>query len=649
VFLQNFYAVACKLTALCLSLREFPLSSQDQKKNLAALTLAAIGIVYGDIGTSPLYSLKTVFDPTHGLALNGANLIGVVSLIFWGLTIIVSLKYVTLVLRADNHGEGGIMALMALALGAITGRARLCYALLLIGVFGAALFYGDSVITPAISVLSAVEGLEVATPAFKPYVVPLTIVVLVCLYSAQRHGTGGIGRWFGPVMLVWFLVLAAMGVVNIVQTPAILAALNPWHALRFLLDNRMVAFIALGAIVLAFTGAEALYADMGHFGKTPIRVAWFSVAFPALALNYLGQGALLLAHPEAIANPFYQQLGSWSVYPLVVLSTIATVIASQATISGTFSMTKQAIALGFLPRMRILHTSEREIGQIYIPAVNWAQLVAVLLAVVGFGSSEQLAAAYGIAVTATMLATTVLTYFVIRYRWNLNLFLCIGATGLFFLIDAAFFSANALKLLHGGWFPLLLGAVLFALMLTWRRGRELVFENLQKHAIPLEAFLESLFIAPPERVPGTAVFLRGEKDGVPHAMLHNLAHNKVLHERTVFLTAHTIDEPWVPAGSRVEVVPLPHSCYQVNVKFGFKDEPDIPDVLALCANQGLVFDMMETSFFVARQTVISTPGTGMATWREHLFVTMQRNARDAADYFHIPTNRVIELGTQVEI
>jgi KUP system potassium uptake protein len=629
--------------------REFPLSSQDQKKNIAALTLAALGIVYGDIGTSPLYSLKTVFDPAHGLALNNANLIGVVSIIFWGLTIIVSLKYVTLVLRADNHGEGGIMALMALALGAITGRARLSYALLLIGVFGAALFYGDSVITPAISVLSAVEGLEVATPAFKPYVVPLTIVVLVCLYAAQRHGTGGIGRWFGPIMLVWFLVLAAMGIVNIVQTPAILAALNPWHALRFLLENRMVAFIALGAIVLAFTGAEALYADMGHFGKRPIRVAWFSVVFPALALNYLGQGALLLAHPEAIANPFYQQLGSWSVYPLVVLSTIATVIASQATISGTFSMTKQAIALGFLPRMRILHTSEREIGQIYIPAVNWAQLVAVLLAVIVFGSSEKLAAAYGIAVTATMLATTVLTYFVIRYRWNLNLFLCIGATGFFLLIDAAFFSANALKLLHGGWFPLLLGAVLFALMLTWRRGRELMFENLQKHAIPLEAFLESLFISPPARVPGTAIFLRGEKDGVPHAMLHNLAHNKVLHERIVFLTAHTIDAPRVPAEARVEVVPLPHSCYQLNVKFGFKDEPDIPDVLALCANQGLVFHMMETSFFVARQTVISTPGGGMATWREHLFVTMQRNARDAADYFHIPSNRVIELGTQVEI
>jgi KUP system potassium uptake protein len=450
-------------------------------------------------------------------------------------------------------------------------------------------------------------------------------------------------------MVLWFVVLAAMGVVNIVRSPAILAALNPWHALHFLYANRMVAFIALGAIVLAFTGAEALYADMGHFGKQPIRLAWFGIAFPALALNYLGQGGLLLANPAAIENPFYQQLGSWSVYPLVALSTIATVIASQATISGTFSMTRQAIALGFLPRMRILHTSEREIGQVYIPAVNWAQLIAVLLAVVGFGSSEKLAAAYGIAVTATMLATTVLTYFVIRYRWGMNLWLCLGATGFFLAIDAAFFSANVLKLLHGGWFPLLLGAMLFTLMLTWKRGRQLVFDNLQKHAIPLDAFLESLFIAPPHRVPGTAVFLRGESDGVPHAMLHNLVHNKVLHERVLFLTTHTLDEPWAPAESQVEVVSLGQSCYQVNVKFGFKDEPDIPHVLALCARHGLDIEPMETSFFIARQTVIPTPGTGMMPWREHLFATMSRNARDAADYFHIPTNRVIELGTQVEI
>jgi KUP system potassium uptake protein len=616
---------------------------------MAGLALAAIGIVYGDIGTSPLYSLKTVFDPAHGLALTPANLIGVVSLIFWGLSVIVSFKYVTLVLRADNRGEGGIMALLALALGAIGSRARLHYSLLLIGVFGAALFYGDSVITPAISVLSAVEGLEVATPALQRYVVPLTIVILVALYAVQRHGTAGIGRWFGPIMLLWFAVLAGMGIVNIVHSPAILVAVNPWHALHFFIENRGTAFLALGAIVLAFTGAEALYADMGHFGRKPIRLAWTAVAFPALALNYLGQGGLLLARPDAIANPFYQQLGSWSIYPLVVLSTIATVIASQATISGTFSMTKEAIALGFLPRMRIVHTSEHEIGQIYIPAVNWLQLVAVLLAVVGFGSSEQLASAYGIAVTATMLATTILTYFVIRYKWRMNLLLCLGATGFFLAIDSAFFSANVLKILHGGWFPLLLGTLLFTLMLTWRKGRQLVFDNLQKHAIPLDAFLESLFIAPPVRVPGTAVFLRGESDGVPHAMLHNLSHNKVLHERIVFLTVHIADTPFVEQDARVRVMPLGHGCHQVDIAFGFKDEPDIPAMLALCGGQDLPFEMMQTSFFIARQTVISTPGEGMAPWREHLFVAMQRNARDAADYYRIPTNRVIELGTQIEI
>jgi KUP system potassium uptake protein len=628
------------------------LDTQQNKQNnkkVAGLALAAIGIVYGDIGTSPLYSLKTVFDPAHGLALTPANLIGVVSLIFWGLTVIVSFKYVALVLRADNRGEGGIMALLALALAAVGERKRLHVALLLIGVFGASLFYGDSVITPAISVLSAVEGLEVATPALQPYVVPLTIVILIGLYAAQRHGTAGIGRWFGPIMLLWFAALAIMGIVNIAGSPGILVALNPWHALRFFIDNRGIAFLALGAIVLAFTGAEALYADMGHFGRKPIRLAWFAVAFPALALNYLGQGGLLLARPAAIANPFFQQLGSWSIYPLVVLSTIATVIASQATISGTFSMTKEAIALGFLPRMRVVHTSEREIGQVYLPVINWLQLIAVLLAVVGFGSSEQLASAYGIAVTATMLATTILTYFVIRYRWRMNLLLCLVATGFFLVIDVAFFSANALKVLHGGWFPLLLGVLLFTLMLTWRRGRQHMFDNLQKHAIPLDAFLESLFIAPPTRVAGTAIFLRGESDGVPHAMLHNLLHNKVLHERVVFLTVHITDEPRVEAQSRVCITGLGHGCHQVDVRFGFKDEPDIPGIMDLCAHHGLPFDMMQTSFFVARQTVISTPGGGMAPWREHLFVAMQRNARDAADYYRIPTNRVIELGTQVEI
>ena len=611
--------------------------------------MAAVGIVYGDIGTSPLYTLKTIFAPEHGLALNTPNLLGVISLIFWGLTIIVSLKYVTLVLRADNRGEGGVMALMALALSSVSKYSRWHFPLMLMGVFGATLFYGDSVITPAISVLSAIEGIEVATPAMQQFVVPLTILVLVGLYAVQSRGTAGIGRWFAPVMVIWFAALAAMGVINILKAPAILQAINPWYAVQFMLDNRFIAFVALGAVVLAFTGAEALYADMGHFGKKPIRMAWFLITFPALALNYLGQGGLLLLDPAAISNPFYQQLGAWSIYPLVILSTMATVIASQATISGTFSMTKQAIALGFLPRMRVRHTSESQIGQIYIPVVNWLQLIAVLVAVIGFGSSDNLAAAYGIAVTATMLATTVLTFFVIRYRWKMNLVLCWAATGFFVLIDVVFFSANALKLFHGGWFPLTLGAILFVVMLTWKSGRELVFQNLQKHAIPLEDFLASLFIAPPVRVPGTAIFLRGETDGVPHAMLHNLSHNKVLHERVVFLTVFMLEEPWVAPAAQVSITELGHQCFQLNVYYGFKDEPDIPKVMALCAAHGLHFEMMETSFFIARQTVISTPGAGMAPWREQLFVTMSRNARGAADYYQIPSNRVIELGTQVEI
>ncbi len=622
--------------------------STAQKSGLTALTLAAIGIVYGDIGTSPLYTMKEVFAQEHGLAFNTANLLGVVSLIVWGLTIVVSLKYVTLILRADNRGEGGIMALTALALSSVGVGSRAYFPLMLMGLVGATLFYGDSVITPAISVLSAIEGLEVATPALTPYVVPLTVAVLIALYSLQAKGTAGIGKWFGPVMMLWFASLAAMGVVNIWQTPQILAALNPWHALLFLYQNRMLAFIALGAVVLAFTGAEALYADMGHFGPRPIRVAWFLVAFPALALNYLGQGALLLSNPAAIGNPFYKQLGDWSIYPLVLLSTVATVIASQATISGTFSMTKQAIALGLLPRMRVEHTSASEIGQIYMPLVNWLQLSAVLLAVIGFGSSSHLAAAYGIAVTATMLVTTVLTFFVVRYGWKYNLLLCIATTGFFLVIDVAFFSANLLKLLHGGWFPLLLGLLLFIVMLTWKRGRAMVFDNLRKDAMPLEDFLRSLFIAPPVRVPGTAIFLRGETDGVPHAMLHNLAHNKVLHERVVFLTVHIRDIPWVERSERLRVRPLGHDCYQFDVYYGFKDEPNIPRALELAPPE-LQCEIMETSFFIARQTVLSHPGEGMAPWRERLFITMSRNARGAADYYQVPFNRVIELGTQVTI
>ncbi|HJV80238.1 potassium transporter Kup [Noviherbaspirillum sp.] len=623
--------------------------SRPEKSSLAALTLAAIGIVYGDIGTSPLYTMKEVFSEVHGLPLNPANILGVVSLIFWALTIIVSLKYVTLILRADNRGEGGIMALVALALSSIPARSRWFTPLMMVGVIGAALFYGDGVITPAISVLSAIEGLEVATPAFKAYVVPLTIIVLVALYALQSTGTAGIGKWFGPVMLVWFALLAGMGIVNILHTPAILAALNPLHAFHFLAQNGWLAFVALGAIVLAVTGAEALYADMGHFGKSPIQTAWFAVVFPGLALNYFGQGAILLSNPEAVSNPFYQQLGAWSVYPLVVLSTIATVIASQATISGTFSITQQAIALGFLPRMKVVYTSEREMGQIYIPLVNWMQLTAVVLAVAGFGSSSGLASAYGIAVTATMMMTTVLTFFVIRYGWHYNLLLSLAATGFFLAIDITLFSANTLKIMHGGWFPLALGAIAVTVMLTWRDGRQLVYENLKRHLVPIDDFLQSLFISPPARVEGTAVFFRAEGDGVPHAMLHNLSHNKVLHERTVFLTVFNADIPTIPPKERVKVRPLDHQCYQVDVHYGFKDDRDIPAALALCKEAGLDFDMMSTSYFIARQTVIPRVGSGMAFWRESLFATMSRNARDAADYYRVPANRVIELGTQVEI
>ncbi|MFZ6844725.1 potassium transporter Kup [Undibacterium sp. RuTC16W] len=625
------------------------MANQHTKSSLTALTLAAIGIVYGDIGTSPLYTMKEVFSKEHGLPLTEANIFGIVSLILWGLFIIVAVKYVTLILRADNRGEGGIMALTAMALESVGKSSKWHFLLFVLGLFGAALFYGDGVITPAISVLSAIEGLEVATPAFSPYVVPITLVVLIALYSVQHKGSAGIGRWFGPIMVIWFLALAAMGIYNIIKMPLILGALNPWHAVHFLTENRSLAFLALGAVVLAFTGAEALYADMGHFGPKPIRMAWFLIVFPALGLNYLGQGALLIDNPAAVANPFYSQLGAWSIYPLVALSAIATVIASQATISGTFSMTKQAISLGFLPRMKIIHTSSKEIGQIYIPAVNWLQLLVVVAAVVGFGSSSNLASAYGIAVTGTMLVTSLLTFFVIRYGWKYNPFLCFVATGFFLIIDVAFFSANVLKFFHGGWFPVVLGIIMFTIMVTWKRGRELVFENLKKHAIPLEDFLSSLFVSPPVRVDGTAIFLRGEADGVPHALLHNLSHNKILHERVVFLTLHNKEIPWVPFSDRIRVADLGHNCFQIDVNYGFKNEPDIPKALELCETYGLKFEPMETSYFIARQTIVSRPGSGMALWREWLFVAMSRNARDAADYYQVPTNRVIEVGSQVEI
>lgn len=619
------------------------------KSGVGALTLGAIGVVYGDIGTSPLYTMKEVFAPAHGIAVSPANVIGVVSLILWCLIVIISLKYVTLVLKADNRGEGGIMALTALALESVTKNSRFYYPVMLMGMIGAGLFFGDGVITPAITVLSSIEGIEVATPAFKPYVIPMTLTVLTVLYWFQHRGTGGIGKWFGPIVLVWFTTLAVMGLINIVENTQILAALNPLYAFNFLRNNGWFAFVALGAVVLALTGAEALYADMGHFGRKPVRLAWFSVVFPALALNYLGQGAILLSNPAAASNPFFNQLGTWSIYPLVALSTIAAVVASQATISGAFSVAQHAISLGFLPRMKIVYTSSQEKGQIYIPLVNWLQFGAVVFAVVAFGSSTNLASAYGIAATATMLTTTLLTFFVVRYGWHYSNFVAIGATCFFLVFDVTLFASTSLKIVSGGWFTLLISLIMVTIMLTWRKGRELVFENLKMHLIPIADFLKSLFAAPPHRVPGTAVFFRSEGDGVPHAMLHNLLHNKVLHERVIFLTVIAADIPKVDLADRVKIEKLGQDCYQVDLSYGFTESRDVPAALELCAEQGLVFDPMETSYFIARQNVIATPGSGMAMWRESLYASMAKNARDAADYFKLPSNRVIELGTQVEI
>jgi KUP system potassium uptake protein len=618
---------------------------------LLGLSLAALGVVYGDIGTSPLYTLKTVFDPASGLPLQPANVIGIVSLIFWSLTVIVSLKYVTLILRANNHGEGGIMALLALAASSVESKKRLKHVLLLVGVMGAALFYGDGVITPAISVLSAVEGLEVAAPGLQPYVVPVTLVALIALFVMQKHGTSGIGAVFGPVMVLWFVILAVSGVMNIKDAPQILLALNPLAGLEFCAHHRWLAFVALGAVVLSLTGAEALYADMGHFGSRPIRLTWFAVVFPALALNYLGQGALLIADPSALQNPFYRLFPSWMLYPMVVLSTIATVIASQAVISGTYSMTKQAMQLGFLPRMSVVYTSAKEIGQIYVPGITWTLLLAVVAAVLGFGSSTALGSAYGIAVTGTMLITTVLTFFVIRYAWRYNWALCVFATAFFFVIDAMFFSANCLKVREGGWFPVAIGLVMFTVMATWGRGAQMMIQEARARAgaTPLKPFLKSLIARSPARVEGTAIFMSNDPSGVPHSLLNNLMHNRVLHEHTVFLTVTTEPVPWVDETRRVSLEALGNGCFQVTVSYGFKDEVDLPAALEKCRSSGLKFDRATISYFLSRATVVPTPGTGMALWRERLFAIMLHNVGNVAAYLRLPADRVIELGARVEI
>ena len=621
---------------------------QTTKSSLAALTLSAIGVVYGDIGTSVLYAMKEVFGSGH-VPFTPDNIYGILSIFFWTLTIIVSIKYVVLILRADNNGEGGLVAMLALASQAVKDKPQLRTVLLTVGIFGTCLFYGDGVITPAISVLGAMEGLEVISPTFKQYVVPMTLVILFGLFLVQKKGTAGIGKFFGPITLVWFAVLALLGVMHIATNPDILWAVSPHYAIGFMWANPGITFIILGAVVLCVTGAEALYADLGHFGKKPIRLAWFSVVMPALVLNYFGQGALLLKNPAAVKNPFYLMAPDWALIPLLVLATLAAVIASQALITGAFSVTKQVIQLGYLPRLKILHTNVRAAGQIYIPFVNWGLFAAIVLAVVMFKTSGNLAAAYGIAVTTDMLITTILTFYVIRYGWKYPLWLCLAATGVFFVVDFAFFASNLLKFFAGGWFPLLIGGAIFTLMLTWKQGRHMLSEKQKLDSIDLKDFLESVFINPPTRVEGSAVFLTAEKGIVPNALLHNLKHNKVLHEKNLFVTVRSHEVPWIGMSKRLEVESLGHHCWQVVLNYGFKNDPDVPAALKQMKGRGCEIEPMTTSYFLSRDTVVPTLGEGMAPWREKLFAQMHHNASGAADFLNLPTNSVVELGSKIEI
>ena len=618
-------------------------------KRLAVLALAALGVVYGDIGTSPLYAVKEVFAGNHPIPVNEANIFGSLSLFFWALIIVVSVKYVIFIMRADNRGEGGIMALIALALRDVQSKPKQARVVMIIGILGAAMFYGDGMVTPAISVLSAVEGLEVATPAFRHFVIPITLVVLFGLFYIQRHGTALVGSFFGPVMLLWFSVLALLGISNILAHPAILHALNPLYGITFLLANKAMALVAMGNVVLAVTGAEALYADMGHFGRKPIQTAWFAFVLPALVLNYFGQGALIFADPEAAKNPFFLSAPDWALYPLVGLATLATVIASQAVISGAFSVTRQAMQLGFVPRMEVQHTSEKEQGQIYLPAVNWGLMLAVMILVLGFKSSNNLAAAYGIAVTGDMVITSLLATVVVARGWGWGWVRAGALFACFLAVELVFLAANILKIPDGGWFPLVAGFVVFVLMTTWKRGRQLLADRLKGERIELPLFLESLAASMPTRVAGTSVFLNSDPNGVPHALLHNLMHNKVLHERVVLVSAQFFDVPYVPVIDRVEVRALRDNFWSVIVQYGFKDEPDIPLALAQCADAGLEFNALDTSYFIGRETLIPKLDSEMAFWREKLFVAMSRNGGSATAFFRIPSNRVVELGTQVEL
>lgn len=620
---------------------------QGSKKQRAALALAALGVVYGDIGTSPLYTMKEVFAGNHPIPLTPDNILGILSLILWSLIVVVSIKYVVFIMRADNRGEGGIMALIALALHGAKGNKKQQRMIMLAGLLGAGMFYGDGMVTPAISVLSALEGLTVATPAFQPFVIPLTLVVLFVLFFFQRRGTASVGALFGPVMLIWFSTLALMGLYNIAASPEVFRAFNPIYGINFLIQNRSVAIVALGAVVLAVTGAEALYADMGHFGSRPIRQAWFGFVLPALVINYFGQGALLLADPSVVDNPFYHLAPDWLLFPLVGLATMATVIASQAVISGAFSVSRQAMQLGFLPRFEVQYTSEKQQGQVYLPGVNWGLFVAVVILVLGFKSTNNLAGAYGIAVTGDMVITSILATIVAAKSWGWGWPRAMALFAVFLAVELTFLFANVLKIPDGGWFPLAAGSLVFLLMSTWKRGGQMLTERTSGEAIELESFIDALLVSMPSRVPGTSVFMTSNNERVPNAMLHNLMHNKVLHERVLVVSVQVFDVPYVPEIDRVEIHKLKGDFYRVNVQYGFKDEPDIPGALALCEAQGMAIDMMETSFFLGRATLVPKHGSEMVFWREKLFVFMFRNASSATSFYKIPTNRVVELGTQV--
>ncbi|MBB3104534.1 potassium transporter Kup [Azomonas macrocytogenes] len=626
------------------------MAAQSTQRLGWATLVAAIGVVYGDIGTSPLYTLKEVFAPHYGVQLNHDGVLGILSLIFWSLIWVVSVKYMLFVLHADNEGEGGTMALTALARRAMANYPKLRSAMVLLGLFGVALFYGDSMITPAISVLSAVEGLEIAFAGIGHQVIPLALIVLVALFIIQKHGAARIGTLFGPVMILWFLVLGLLGVYGIVLQPEVLRALNPWWAFNFFVTHPHTGFMALGAVVLALTGAEALYADMGHFGRQPIARAWFILVLPGLVLNYFGQGALLLQNPEAVRNPFYLLAPSWALLPLILLATLATIIASQAVISGAFSLTHQAIQFGYIPRMLVRHTSSREQGQIYIGVVNWALMIGVVLLVLAFKNSGALAMAYGVAVTGTMLITTLLVTAVMLLLWKISRWVAIPVLLGFFLVDGLFFASNVPKIFQGGAFPMLAGIVLFTLMTTWKRGKQILLERLDETSLPLPVLIENLHQQPPHRVIGTSVFMGARSDAIPHALLHNLLHNQVLHEKVVLVTVFTEDTPRVPDRRRLHLIPYSEGIYRLHLHFGFMEEPNVPKALGLCAHDELNFDPMRTTYFLSRETVIPhKQKKGMAHWRESLFAFMQRNANSSMRYFRLPANRVIELGAQVEI